>query len=105
MIDALQTRLAQLVASGRTITYGQLARDLGLSGPGVIAQLTQALEVLMEQDARDGAPLRAALCCGRLNGDLPAQGFFIKAAALSCLGALTQIEFVTAERARLWHPA
>ncbi len=36
----------------------------------------------MEADAVAGAPLRAALCRGRLSGDLPARGFFDKAAAL-----------------------
>ena len=98
----LEARLAALAASGQTITYGALARDLGLSGPGVIAQLTDALEALMEIDASQDAPLRAALCCGRLNGDLPATGFFDKAAALGCLGDQDPRSFVVAERARLF---
>ncbi len=102
MIDALQARLAALAASGQTITYGALARDLGLSGPGVIAQLTDALETLMEIDASQDAPLRAALCCGRLNGDLPATGFFDKAADLGCLGTQDPLEFVRDQRTKLF---
>ncbi len=36
----------------------------------------------MEADAAQGRPLRAALVVGRLNGDQPAAGFFLKAAEL-----------------------
>ena len=102
MIAGLEARLAQLAASGQTITYGALARDLGLAGPGMIARLTQGLEMLMEQDAKTGAPLRAALCVGRLNGDVPAIGFFDKAAALGCIGLNDPASFVVLERKRLF---
>lgn len=75
----LEIRLAALAASGQTITYGALARDLGLR----MADLTARLEALMEQDAARGNPFRAALLCQRLSPDrLPAPGFFQKAAAL-----------------------
>lgn len=74
----LETRLADLASRGQTTLYGALARDLGWR----IAELTSALEALMEDDARAGRPLRAALCEGRLSGGLPAQGFFLKAADL-----------------------
>ena len=73
----LETRLAALAAAGQTVTYGQLARDLGLR----VAQLTTALESLMETDAALGQPFRAALLNAR-GSDLPARGFFDKAAAL-----------------------
>lgn len=81
MIDAvaLDAALADLAATGRTTTYGALAQDLGLDGAGRIARLTTALEATMEQDARAGAPLRAARVLGRLSGGLPARGFFAKA--------------------------
>lgn len=102
MIAGLEARLAQLAASGQTITYGALARDLGLTGPGMIARLTQGLEMLMERDAAACAPLRAALCAGRLNGDVPAAGFFDKAAALGCVGLDDPAGFVTKERKRLF---
>lgn len=102
MIGLLQARLAQLAASGQTITYGALARDLAIPGPGAIARLTVALETLMEQDAANGAPLRAALCSGRGAADQPARGFFDKAAALGCLRDQDPLEFVATHRARLF---
>ena len=74
----LETRLATLAAAGETVTYGALARELGLR----MGELTAALEALMEKDARAGRPLRAALCEGRFADGLPARGFFDKAAEL-----------------------
>jgi hypothetical protein len=74
----LEQRLAALAAAGQTITYGALARDLDLR----MGELTVALESLMEQDAKDGKPLRAVLCQGKLSNGLPARGFFYKAAEL-----------------------
>lgn len=74
----LAARLAALSAAGGTITYGALARDLGWR----MADLTAALERLMAEDTAAGRPLRAAVLRGRLSGDLPARGFFDKAAAL-----------------------
>lgn len=92
----LEDRLASLGAAGQTITYGALARELGLR----IAELTAALERLMEQDAARGHPFRAALCEGRLAGGLPARGFFDKARAL---GARCDDEaaFIREQRAAL----
>ncbi len=86
----LAPRLADLASRGATITYGALARDLGWR-----------IEALMEEDARAGHPLRAALCEGRLAGGQPAQGFFLKAAEL---GFDTQdpAGFVADQRARLF---
>jgi len=81
MIADLTARLAQLAALNQTTTYGALARDLGLTGPATIARLTDALELLMEQDTAAGTPLRAALVNAR-NSPLPAPGFFAKATAL-----------------------
>jgi hypothetical protein len=74
----LEVRLAALAAAGQTITYGALARDLGLR----ISDLTAALENLMQVDAQAGRPLRAALCAGRLSGGQPASGFFLTASDL-----------------------
>jgi hypothetical protein len=81
MINALAARLAELAALNQTTTYGELARDLGLTGPATIARLTDALELLMEQDTATGAPFRAALVNAR-GSSLPAPGFFAKAAAM-----------------------
>lgn len=75
----LEQRLAALAAAGETITYGDLARELGLR----MGDLTAQLEALMEEDAAQGRPFRAALLRQRLSPDhLPAPGFFQKAAAL-----------------------
>ena len=74
----LEARLAELAATGQTASYGALSRELGLR----MRDLTAALEALMEQDARAGQPLRAALCKGKLSQELPAQGFFMKCAEL-----------------------
>lgn len=75
----LEDQLAALAAAGETVTYGDLARALGLR----MADLTAQLEALMDHDAAAGNPLRAALLRQRLSPDgLPAPGFFQKAAAL-----------------------
>ena len=75
----LETRLAALAAAGNTVSYGKLAKELGLR----MAELTSALEALMEEDATQGHPFRAALLCQRLSADgHPAPGFFLKAAEL-----------------------
>lgn len=77
-MERLAARLAELAGAGSTVTYGALARDLGLR----IGDLTAGLEALMAEDAAAGRPLRAALCAGRLSDGLPARGFFDTAAAL-----------------------
>lgn len=92
----LEARLAALAAEGRTVTYGALARDLGLR----MAELTASLEALMEQDAGAGHPLRAALCGGKLTQGLPAQGFFLKCAELG-LQVADPVAFVARQRAQL----
>ena len=75
----LEDRLAALAAAGETITYGALSRELGWR----MGDLTSALETLMEEDAADGRPFRAAVLCQRLSAEgLPAPGFFQKAQAL-----------------------
>lgn len=94
----LETRLEALARAGQTITYGNLAAELGLR----ISALTAELERLMEEDHATGAPLRAALCAGRLNHGLPARGFFEKAHALGCPGCEAPEAFVADQRARLF---
>ena len=101
MMQSLTLRLAQLAAGGQTITYGQLARDLGLTGPATIARLTAALEATMEEDAAQNHPFRAVVLSGRLAKDLPAQGFFDKAAALGRYEAQDPADYVTTQRAAL----
>src|SRR6218665_3875235 len=77
-LDALARRLDDLSCAGKTVTYGALARELGLR----IGVLTALLEQLMEQDAAAPRPLRAALCEGRFSGGLPARGFLKRGAEL-----------------------
>jgi hypothetical protein len=75
----LEDALVALAAAGETTTYGALAKELGLR----MADLTTQLEALMEEDAAQGKPFRAALLRQRLSPDhLPAPGFFQKAAEL-----------------------
>jgi len=92
----LETRLADLAAQGKTTTYGALARDLGWR----VAELTAALERLMEEDAASGRPQRAALLEGRLSNGLPTQGFFLKLAELGIQPA-DPATFVAETRAAL----
>lgn len=74
--------LIDQVQTGRTITYNQLALDLGLTPPQTIHRVTEALEILMAEDVAAGRPLLAALCISRLNHGLPARGFFAAAEML-----------------------
>jgi len=77
-MQRLEARLDALAAARMTVTYGTLARELGLR----MGDLTAGLEALMTQDAADGRPLRAVLCAARLGNSLPALGFFHRAEAL-----------------------
>ncbi len=96
----LEIRLNDLAARGQTTTYGTLARDLGLTGPGTIAQLTTALEALMEAEAAAHHPFRAALVNARFS-TLPAEGFFAKAAALGRYHGIDQTAYISTERQAL----
>ena len=95
-MNDLTARLAELAAQGKTTTYGALARDLGWR----VADLTAALERLMEEDAAAGRPQRAALLAGRLSNGLPAQGFFLKLAELGIHPA-DPVTYITETRSAL----
>jgi hypothetical protein len=96
----IQARLAAIADAGQTITYGDLARELGLR----IADLTARLEQLMEEDARAGKPLRAAVLRQRMSPrQMPAPGFFEKAAELGYQISDTEA-FVEDHRRRLSRP-
>ena len=96
LMKALGARLADLAQRRETIHYGALARELDLR----VAEVTTALEVMMEADLAQGRPLRAALVTAR-GSTLPARGFFDKAAALG-LEITDPADFIAAERARLF---
>ena len=94
-MSPLETRLAALAAAGETITYGALAKDLGLR----VVELTTALEALMEADARDSRPFRAAVLNAR-GTDLPARGFFDKVAEMGT-GIDDRAAWIADQRLRL----
>ena len=101
MIAGLEALLADLASRGATMSYGALARELELPGPGSIARLAVALEMLMATDAATGQALRAALVTGRLAGGLPSEGFFLKAGALG-FDVSDRSDFVAQQRAVLF---
>ncbi len=84
---ALKSRVRRaLQGAVKPISYGNLARDLEVGGPGSIVRVTSALEALMREDVAAGRPFLAAMCGGRLTGGLPALGFFEMATALGRYG-------------------
>ena len=64
------------------ITYGALARALGLWAPGSVARITRALETTMREDAAADRPFIAARAVSRTGGGLPGKGYFDLARAL-----------------------
>lgn len=71
-----------LLESTYPISYGALARELNVPGPGAIARVTAALDAMMKDDMAAGEPFIAAMCEGKLSGGMPALGFFQMAATL-----------------------
>lgn len=102
-LPGLPEALFALAGRGELISYGALARDLAVPGPGAIARLTSALEGLMAEDAAAGKPLRAALCRARTGNGLPAPGFFDAAQRLGRFDGTDPEGFVAAERAALFN--
>ena len=64
------------------MTYGQLARAMGLYMPGSISKVTQALEATMVEDAKNGVPFLASLVVSKVGQGNAAKGFFQQARAL-----------------------
>ena len=87
---SLATQVRRLLeaapADSLPITYQQLAAALGLTPPGTIQRVAQALETLMQEDAAQGRPMIAALVVSRRTS-LPASGFFELAVELGCFPA------------------
>jgi hypothetical protein len=92
----LEARLQVIAARGGTKTYGELARESELR----VAELTSALEVLMEADYWAGRPILAAVCAGRMNNGMPAEGFFIKALELG-INVGDRAQFIVSQRSAL----
>ena len=79
-IDPLPLRVRRhlegLPAETLPMTYGRLARDLGMAAPGAIRRITEALEATMREDAAADRPFLAARVVGRGPLKLPGRGFF-----------------------------
>jgi hypothetical protein len=103
----LQTRIKCVLLEARyPISYGALAREVKVVGPGAIARLTTVLEQMMYDDAAAGRPFLAALCEGKISGGLPALGFFQLATALGRYSGPSSgplaVSFVQDQRRALW---
>jgi Fe-S cluster biogenesis protein NfuA len=80
--DRIRQHLSNLPAAKIPITYGKLARSMGLNPPGTIAKVTQALEATMLEDAKNGVPFLASLVVSKVGQSNAAKGFFQQARAL-----------------------
>jgi len=90
--DRIRVHLTGLTAADVPVTYGQLARTLGLYMPGSVAKVTYALEATMIEDAETGAPFLAALVVSKLGDGEAAKGFHQQARALGRGAALGEDE-------------
>ncbi len=99
----VRAHLQALPEASVPITYGALARALGLWMPGSVRRVTRALETCMREDAAAGRPFIAALVAGRGRDGLPAPGFFELAQTLERGPAEDEdpAAFIVRERARL----
>jgi Fe-S cluster biogenesis protein NfuA len=75
LADRLRAHLERLSPEEIPITYGALARAVGLYLPGSVRKVTKALETTMREDAAAGRPFVAARVVNRHSG-VPGQGFF-----------------------------
>ncbi|MDB4224689.1 hypothetical protein N9850_13025 [Granulosicoccus sp.] len=76
LAQRVQTCLKGIAISEELITYKELADVLELMPPKTIHQLTEALEYLMKEDAKNERPFIAAFVISRGRNRLPARGFF-----------------------------
>ncbi len=85
-MDTTLQRLASVLdlcqKQQQLITYLELSDRLEITPPKRIQQISELLEHLMELDAEQGRPLRAALVVSKTGTDLPAPGFFDRAREL-----------------------
>lgn len=79
----VRAHLQALPENSPTVTYGAIARALGLWVPGSIRKVTRALEVTMREDAEAQRPFIAARAVSKRQAGLPAEGFFALARTLS----------------------
>ena len=79
----IRDHLDRLPLSEAPVTYGALARALGLWAPGSIGKVTRALEITMREDAAADRAFIAARVVSRGRNGLPGDGFFSLARSLS----------------------
>lgn len=103
LADRVRAHLQSLDPGRTPITYGALARALGLWAPGSVKRVTRALEITMREDAAAGRPFIAARVVSRAGDGLPGRGFFDLARRLSRGPAAdeTDRDFHLRETARL----
>ena len=87
-----------LLGLHRPVTYAEAMQALAVPH---MRDLTQALEILMEQDVAAGRPLVAALVVSRV-GPLPNRGFFDKARTLGLVIG-DAAGFIADQQARLFN--
>lgn len=99
----LRAHLEALGPRAVPVTYGALARALGLWWPGAMRVVTAALEATMREDAAAGRPFIAARAVSRAGRGLPGKGFFDLARALGRgpVPGEDEAAFLACERARL----
>jgi NFU1 iron-sulfur cluster scaffold homolog, mitochondrial len=82
LADRVRAYLVARAPSQAPVTYGALARALGLWAPGSVRKITRALETTMREDAAADRPFIAARAVSRGQGSLPGKGFFELARSL-----------------------
>ncbi len=80
--DRIRAHLTSLSAADVPMTYGKLARAMGLYLPGSIAKVTQALEATMVEDAKNEVPFLASMVVGKAAQGNAAKGFHLQARVL-----------------------
>jgi len=80
--DRIRAHLVSFSPADVPMTYGKLARAMGLYAPGSIAKVTKALESTMVEDAEHGAPFLASLVVSKVGQGNAAKGFLQRAHAL-----------------------
>ncbi|TDL81699.1 DUF6522 family protein [Meridianimarinicoccus aquatilis] len=83
LANRVRAHLQGLTEDEMPITYGALARALGLWTPGSIAKVTRALETTMREDAAADRAFIAARAVNRGRDKRPGKGYFDLASALS----------------------
>ena len=104
-LDRLCAVLDQARVQRRTLTYLEAADALAIPGPQRIHKTTQLLEILLERDAGQKRPLRAALVTSRAAHGLPGDGFFDCARRLGLLDDESPRDFHRRLLQQLFHGA